>query len=214
MRGFLRIILIWSVLATAVMAPRAASCQGEEPAVAPAGSSEAAWREPDGGTEGYRSTGLAKQGVFVGGSLGLGFGDVDYVEVAPLVGTWLSPRVSVGGSLIFRYRNDAIVRIQGGDSDSVSTTDYGGSVFGRYFVWDAIYLQTEVEYLSYEVANFDLSTERDDCTSLFVGGGAATPIGGGSLIYVEVLYNVTYADDELSPYASPWVTRIGVSFGF
>jgi len=214
MRGVFRTVLIGGVLATVVAVPRAASCQNGEPGVAPAGSSEAAWQDPDGGSEGYGSTGLAKEGVFVGGSLGLGFGDVDYVEIAPLVGAWLSPRVAVGGSLIFRYRNDAIWRISGGDIDSASTTDYGGSVFGRYFVWDAIYLQTEVEYLSYEFVDFDLSTERDDFTSVFVGCGAATPIGGRSSIYVEVLYNVTYADDELSPYASPWVTRIGVGFGF
>ena len=199
MRGVLRIILIWGVLATAVLAPRAASCQGGEPAVAPAGSSEAAWQEPDGGAEGYRSTGLAKEGVFVGGSLGLGFGDVDYVEIAPLVGTWLSPRVAVGGSLIFRYRNDAIVRIQGGDSDSVSTTDYGGSVFGEYFVWKPIFLHAEVEYLSYEYADFDLSTERDGFTSVFVGGGLSTAMGGQSSIYVQALYNLSYADDEPSP---------------
>lgn len=210
----LRMALVCGALALAMAAPRAASCQDGELGVDPAGSSEAAWQEPDGGSEGYGSTGLAKEGVFVGGSLGLGFGDVDYVEIAPLVGTWLSPRASVGGSLIFRYRNDAIVRVSGGDTDSVSTTDYGGSVFGRYFVWDVIYLQTEVEYLSYEVVDFDLATERDDFTSVFVGGGAAAPIGGRSSISVEVLYNVTYADDEMSPYSSPWITRIGVGFGF
>jgi hypothetical protein len=210
----LRTALVCGALAVTMAASRAVSGQEGESGVAPSGSSEAAWQDPEGGSGSPGAAGLDADGVFVGGSIGLGFGDVDYVEVAPLVGTWLSPRVSVGGSLIFRYRNDAIVRYSGDEAESVSTTDYGASVFGRYFVWDVIYLHTEVEYLSYEVVDFDLATERDDFTSVFVGGGAAAPIGGRSSIYVEVLYNVTYADDEMSPYSSPWITRIGVGFGF
>ena len=213
MREVLRTALVCGALAVVMAAPRAASGQEGEPGVAPAGSSEAAWQEPEGGPGSPGAAGLAADGVFAGGSLGLAFGDVDYVEVAPQVGIWLGPRVSVGGSLIFRYRNDAIVRYPGNEADSVSTTDYGGSVFGRYFVWDTIYLHTEVEYLSYEYADFDLATERDESTSVFVGGGVATPIGGRSSLYLEVLYNLSYADDELSPYGSPWAVGVGVGVG-
>jgi hypothetical protein len=209
----LRMALVCGALAVTMAASRAVSGQEGEPGVAPSGSSEAAWQDPEGGSGSPGASGLDADGVFVGGSIGLGFGDVDYVEVAPLVGIWLGPRVSVGGSLIFRYRNDAIVRYSGDEAESVSTTDYGGSVFGRYFVWDSIYLHTEVEYLSYEYANIDLATERNDSTSVFVGGGVATPIGGGSSLYVDVLYNLSYSDEELSPYGSPWAIGVGVSVG-
>ena len=190
MRGALTTALIWGILPAAIVAPRAAS--GQDP-------------DPGGG---FAGPPVASSNLFVGGTLGLSFGDVDYVEIAPLVGTWLSPQVSVGGSLIFRYRNDDRY------GESLSTTDYGGSIFGRYFVWEALYLHTEVEYLSYEYAYFDLTTERDDYTSVFVGGGAATAIGGRSSVYAEVLYNLSYADDEPSPYNSPWVVRVGVGVGF
>jgi hypothetical protein len=67
----------------------------------------------------------------------------------------------------------------------VSTTDYGGSVFGEYFVWKPIFLHAEVEYLSYEVVDFDLSTERDGFTSVFVGGGSRR-YRGTVLAYLEV----------------------------
>ena len=213
MRGVLRTGLIGGVLAVAT-APPAAIAQEGRPGVPAAGGPVAASSDaaPDQGSA--VNWGPAASNVFVGGTLGLSFGDVDYIEIAPLVGIWLSPRVSIGGSLIFRYRNDVIVRYQGGSSDSVSTTDYGGSVFGEYFVWKPIFLHAEVEYLSYEYADFDLSTERDGFTSVFVGGGLSTAMGGQSSIYVQALYNLSYADDEPSPYASPWVTRVGVGFGF
>jgi hypothetical protein len=214
MHSVLRTVLIGGVLATAVATPRAANSQERGPGVPAAGAPVAASSDaaPDQGSA--VGWGPATSNVFVGGTLGLSFGDVDYVEIAPLVGTWLSPRVAVGGSLIFRYRNDAIVRISGGDTDSVSTTDYGGSVFGEYFVWEPIFLHAEVEYLSYEVANYDLSTERDGFTSVFLGGGLSTAMGGHSSIYVQALYNLSYSDNERSPYSSPWVTRFGVGFGF
>jgi hypothetical protein len=191
MCGAPRCLLIGGVLVMVMAAPLSASGQGAPGSSAPVTSK-----------------------LFVGGSFGLSIGDVDYIEIAPLVGAWLSPQVSVGGSLIFRYRNDAIVRMSGGDIDSVSTTDYGGSVFGRYFLWEPLYVHAEIEYLSYEYADFDFTTERDDFTSVFVGGGAATGIGGRSSVYVQMLYNLSYSDDELSPYGSPWVVRIGIGVGF
>ena len=208
MRGVLRTALIGGVLTVVAAAPRAASAQEGGPGVPAAGGQVAASSDvaPDQG--GAVNWGPAASNVFVGGTLGLSFGDVDYIEIAPLVGIWLSPRVSVGGSLIFRYRNDDRY------PESLSTTDYGASAFGRYFVWDSIYLHTEVEYLSYEYPEYDLSTERDDFTSVFVGGGVSTAMGGRSSIFVEALYNLSYADDEPSPYNSPWVMRFGVGFGF
>jgi hypothetical protein len=191
MCGALRSSLIGGLLVMVLAAPLSASGQGRPGPSTPVTSK-----------------------LFVGGSFGLSIGDFDYIEIAPLVGAWLSPQVSVGGSLIFRYRNDAIVRTSGGDTDSVSTTDYGGSVFGRYFLWEPLYVHAEIEYLSYEVVDFDFSTERDDFTSVFVGGGAETGIGGRSSAYVQVLYNLSYSDDELSPYGSPWVVRFGIGVGF
>ncbi|HOC42320.1 MAG TPA: hypothetical protein PKJ99_04795 [Thermoanaerobaculales bacterium] len=189
MRGALKLALIGGGLVAALAAPRAAGGQDHDPMSSP-------------------PPGLAADGVFVGGSLGLSFGDVDYVEIAPLIGTWLGPQVTVGGSLIFRYRND------GRYAEDLSTTDYGASAFAEYYVFNPVYLHVEVEYLSYEHGTFDFSTERDGFTSVFVGGGASTAMSGRSSLYVQVLYNLSYVDDEPSPYSSPWVTRFGVAVGF
>lgn len=175
-----------------------ATTQSAETVVAPAA-------QPGGGTS---FAGQAASNTFFGGRLGLSFGDVDYVEIAPMVGTWLSSKVSVGGTLIYRYRNDDRYR------ESLSTSDYGGSVFGRYLIWAPVYLHAEVEYLSYEYVRFDLSTERDNFTSVFVGGGVALPMGRRASGFIQALYNLSYSSGEPSPYDSPWTVRFGVGVGF
>jgi hypothetical protein len=145
---------------------------------------------------------------FFGGGVGLGFGDVDFVEVAPMLGAWINPKVTAGGSLIYRYRRDSRT------PETISTSDYGASIFGRYLVWDPLYLHAEVEYLSYEFIQFDLSTDREGFTSFFVGAGAGTPISRNASFFATVLYNLSYSSGERSPYGSPWVVRMGVGFGF
>lgn len=161
-----------------------------------------------GGGGGALYAGPGASNVFFGGSFGLAFGDVDYLEISPLAGVWLSSRLSVGGSLIYRYRNDDRY------GESLSTSDYGGSVFGRYLIWNPVYLHGEIEYLSYEYLRFDLSTERDNFTSVFVGGGAAFPMGRRTSAYIQALYNLSYSSGEPSPYNSPWVVRFGIGVGF
>ncbi len=147
--------------------------------------------------------------VYVGGNVGFGFGTIDWVEVSPLVGYHLSDRFSLGLGGLYRWRDDG--RYPGG----LSTTDYGASVFGRYWFAPFAFGHLEIEYLSYEYALVDLSTERADQTSTFVGGGVAQPVGGNVALHLTVLYNLSYdSNDRLAPYDSPWVYRAGVSVGF
>lgn len=148
-----------------------------------------------------------KGDFFYGGTIGLGFGDVDYIELAPLLGKNVTPRLSVGGSLIYRHRSDNRYQVD------LTTDDYGASIFGRYKVTPQVFAQAEYEYLNYEYYNFNLSKDRDSSNSVFLGGGVSSPIGQNSSMYATALYNVNY-DDDNSPYDSPWVIRIGVGVGF
>ena len=52
---------------------------------------------------------------FYGGGVGLGFGDIRYVEIWPLFGYNFNPQVRGGMTLIYRYRKDDRV------DESVST---------------------------------------------------------------------------------------------
>jgi hypothetical protein len=145
--------------------------------------------------------------VFYGGTIGLGFGDVDYVEIAPLIGRHVNPQFSYGGSVIYRHRSDDRYE------KDLSTDDYGASIFGRYRLTPALFAQAEYEYLNYEFYNLDLSKDRDSSNSVFLGGGVSSPAGRNASVYATALYNVNYDEDE-SPYDSPWVIRFGVGVGF
>jgi hypothetical protein len=145
---------------------------------------------------------------WAGGGVGLGFGDITYVSVEPMVGYHATDKIDVGGRLIFRYRDDERY------SPSLSTTDYGASVFARYAVKAPFFLQAEYEWLSYEIPFTDGSTDRDNYDSILVGGGFAQRMGDRSSFFVSALYNFSYDDNEPSPYTDPWVIRVGVGFGF
>jgi len=74
--------------------------------------------------------------------------------------------------------------------------------------------QAELEQLSYEYVRSNLTTTRTDATSLFVGGGAAWPLGSNVTAFATALYNVSYGSQSPSPYSGPWVFRFGVGVGF
>jgi len=151
---------------------------------------------------------VAADRFWFGGGVGIGFGDVTYVSIEPIVGYAATERIDVGARLIFRYRDDERY------SPSLSATDYGASLFSRYSVTRPVFLQLEYEYLSYEYPLLDGSSERDDYDSLFAGAGVSQVLGDHSSFFVAALYNFSYDEDELSPYDDPWVLRVGVGFGF
>ena len=149
-----------------------------------------------------------KDRIWFGGGIGASFGDVDYVEIAPVVGCRVHPRVSVGAGLFWRRRSDDRYR------PSVETTDYGGSVFAQVHVVPSVFAHFEYEYADYEYATLD-GTARDGRSSLLVGAGVYRPLGGGVGFFASALYDVTYDESDWpNPYDSPWIYRAGVSVGF
>lgn len=144
---------------------------------------------------------------FYGGSIGASFGEVDYVDVAPMVGKHLSDQLAVGMSLLYRHRNDSR------SGTSISTDDFGGSLFARYQMGPMFFLQTDYEYLDHEFAYSDGSTARKSFDSLLAGGGIRSSLGGNVSSYMIVQYNLTYDEDE-DPYGDPVSVRFGVGVGF
>lgn len=147
--------------------------------------------------------------VFYGGGIGLSFGTIDYIEIAPMIGIQVTDEFSTGINLLYRYRDDSRY------SPSLSTNDYGGGLFARYRFLPSLFAQTEYEYLSFEYYDFDGNTERDTYSSFLVGGGLSQPMGHNVALNAVVLYNISYSDSDFyRPYDSPWVVRVGVSAGF
>ncbi|WP_455210246.1 hypothetical protein, partial [Kaarinaea lacus] len=99
--------------------------------------------------------------IFYGGGIGLGFGDVEYFEIWPLIGVNLTRELGVGVSFLYRHRKDK--RYQ----QDLTTDDYGATLFGRYRLPGPFYLQAEYEYLDYEYRTSYLTndTKRADFSS-------------------------------------------------
>ena len=145
---------------------------------------------------------------WVGGGIGLSFGTVDYIEVAPLVGYDATQKFSFGGGVLYRYRKD------GRFEPTFSTNDYGANVFARYQIIRQVFVQGEYEYLNYEFIDFD-TTDREEFHSVLAGPGFNQPLGNNASLFIIALYNFSYdSGDVHSPYDDVWRVRVGVSFSF
>jgi hypothetical protein len=150
-----------------------------------------------------------REKLYFGGGVGASFGDIDYVELAPLVGYRMHPRVAVGARLFYRWKSDDRY------ASSVDTSDYGANLFTQLSVFGPWFGALEYEYIDYEYATVSGATFRESDSNFLAGAGFYRGVGGHAGFYASALYNFSYDDDDpFEPYDSPWVYRFGVTFGF
>lgn len=150
-----------------------------------------------------------KDKLFVGGGIGASFGTVDYIEIAPIVGYRVIPKLALGGGVSYTYRHDDRY------TPSFTANDYGANVFMQFYAYGPLFLQAEYDYQNYQYLNYDGTKSRSNYDSFLAGVGFNQSFKGRAGIYASVLYNLSYdANDPTNPYSSPWVYRIGASVGF
>lgn len=146
-----------------------------------------------------------REHLYFGGGFGLQFGSVTLIEISPLVGYKITPKLSAGLSPSYKYY---------GYKDyygyKVNSNVFGGSVFARYYIIPSIFAHSEFEtlYFNTKVTGYEKSLQQ--INSFFVGGGYNQVIGNNSGMYLMVLWNLN--DTQDSPYSNP-VIRLGFSFG-
>ncbi len=145
--------------------------------------------------------------IWVGGSVGASFGDIDYVQLAPSVGVSVTPKISTGVGLSW-------VRRDYSGSPGLATNDYGVDLFARYRIVPQAFGQIQYSYTDYEFPLLGGGTADDSYSTVLVGGGWVQPLGGRASFVLSALYDVTYDEDERAPYDDPWVISAGVVFGF
>ena len=144
--------------------------------------------------------------LFFGGSFGLQFGSQTYVEIAPIIGYNINPKLAAGLGLKYTYYN-----YSDSYSNSYSTNIYGGGPFVRYVLFQGLFLHAEYEILNLEVPDpYYLTYKRENISSVFLGGGYRQMIGEKSSLDFLLLYNINESSN--SPYVNP-VIRIGFGFG-
>ena len=159
---------------------------------------------------------------FFGGNLGFAAGSVTYVEVAPLVGYKLTPKLAVGSGIKYQYFNDSR---ESYNLTRFETHVYGISVFSTYSLFDnlgetlgidgigSVLLHAEYEGLSLERRYFDYPTFPQSgrlwLSSYLLGFGISQPLGERSSVNIFCLWSLD--PQKASPYSNP-ILRIGFNF--
>jgi long-subunit fatty acid transport protein len=138
--------------------------------------------------------------VYTGGGLGLQFGTVTLINVAPDIGYKITERYSAGVGLRYMYFADKRY------IPPYEQNIYGGSVFNRFIVTNFFFLHGEYEVLN-GPWNRSFPDQRFNLNNIWVGGGLSQGSGNAS-IHIMVLWNLN--DEHYVP--NPQI-RMGVSVG-
>jgi hypothetical protein len=154
-----------------------------------------------------------KERLFYGGNLGLQFGTITDIQIAPIIGIWLLPRVNVAIGPDYRFYKYQYEK----------THIYGGKVYSQLVVirdisslipmggHTGIFLHIEDDLLSLESAfwNPTILSDRFTINTVLAGGGISQQIGRRSAFNLMFLW--TLNDSGYDFYGNP---EIRVSFTF
>jgi hypothetical protein len=155
-----------------------------------------------------------KERLFFGGNLGLQFGSITDIQVSPVVGLWVLPRlaVAVGPEYwFFKYQD-------------FKTSVYGGKAYLQYVVIQdlnsiiplgahtGIFLHLEDEMLSLESSYWKTqpyTSNRFMVNTILAGGGISQQLGRRASVNIMVLWALNEPVYDL--YSNP---ELRVSFSF
>jgi hypothetical protein len=156
-----------------------------------------------------------KERLFYGGSLGLMFGTITDIQISPVIGFWVLPRVAFAVGPTYRYYKDRIDR----------TAIYGGRSYLQFVVIQDInsiipvgvhtglFLHAEDELLSLKTSFWKnpppYKTGRFYVNTVMAGAGISQQIGRRSSLNLMVLWPLNDSVYEL--YSKP---EIRISFIF
>jgi len=134
-----------------------------------------------------------KERLFYGGGFGLQFGTVTDIELTPVIGLWVMPRLGVAAGPTFRYYKNPYYQ----------TTIYGGRTYLEYIIIQdfdnviplgvhlGLFLHGEYEVLSLEsklFRNDPSATGRFLSGTFLAGGGIRQLIGQRSSLNLTFLW--------------------------
>lgn len=151
--------------------------------------------------------------LFFGGYLGLQFGTITNIQISPMIGLWLLPRLAVAAGPNYQYFKDQYS----------STNIYGVKGYMQFVVIKninsflpvgantGIFLHLEDELLSLESSYWKNPSEtgRFSINTLLAGGGISQQIGRRSSLNFMVLWALD--DSGYGVYSNP---EIRLSFSF
>lgn len=155
-----------------------------------------------------------KERLFFGGNFGLQFGTVTDIQVSPVVGIWLLPRIAVALGPDYRFYKYGNTR----------TNIYGGKAYTEFVIIQnlnsiipiggntGIFFHLEDEFLSLETEVWKFPpylTKRFSINTVLAGGGISQQIGRRSSMNFMVLWALN--ESVYDVYGNP---EIRISFIF
>ena len=155
-----------------------------------------------------------KERLFYGGSLGLQFGGITDIQLSPVIGLWVLPRLSVAIGPDYRFYKDHYGRtdILGGSAYTqiVIIQDLNNLIpLGMHY---GIFLQAEDELLSLESLYWKTPPVKSDrffINTPMAGAGITQPIGKRTSLNMAVLW--TLVTPEYDMYSNPEI-RVSIIF--
>ncbi len=161
--------------------------------------------------------------LFFGGSFGIVAGDYTDIEIAPLVGYYITPRWAAGIGITYEYYNNKYHWSDGRSYERYETNIWGGRLFTNYVIVNnvsdwiplgfdfRIFAHVEYEALSYEKGFYiHDATGRELQNSFLVGGGFRFPMGKRSSMNLTILWNLNSTLNDF--YGSGPILRLGFNF--
>lgn len=161
-----------------------------------------------------KDTPALRERLFFGGSIGLVFGTITDIELAPVVGMWVLPRIAVAVGPDYRFYKDRYSK----------TAIYGGKAYVQLVVIEDInkliplgghtglYVHVENELLSLKTSFWKYPPYQGDrfyVNTVLTGIGISQQIGRRSSLNFTVLWPLNESEYEL--YSKP---EIRVSYIF
>ena len=173
--------------------------------------------QPDVKKRGEKEKLPFKERLVFGGDLGLSFGSITYIKLAPVVGYRVTDRLTAGLGPIYIYENYKHYNLKTstyGGKAVLSFTVLRGSDFGGNFNLGNIMLHAENEVINVEPVYYSYTGQyifgdRLWIDNLLLGGGLSQSLGGRAAVSIFLLWDVT--QNKYSPYSNP-ILKFGFYF--
>jgi len=157
-----------------------------------------------------------RERLFFGGSFDLQFGTITNINVSPIVGFWVLPRLAVAAGPEYKYYSEKYIG---------STSIYGGRVYTQFVLIQDLnniipagihigfFLHAEDELQSLQTKtpfwnNTQVTTNRFSVNTGLIGAGISQPMGRRAAFNIIALWAL---DDPYGIYSNP---EIRISFTF
>lgn len=152
-----------------------------------------------------RAKWLDKDRFYWGGNVGAWIGNPTFVDVSPLVGYMVTPKLGIGLGAIYNYYSYRYGPYQ------YAVNFYGGRLNARYFIFENVFLQAGYDRINRDNPYSYVPNERVWVDNILVGGGFRFAIGDKMYGIASGLWNLNQG--PLSPYPNP-IIQIGFIGGF